>query len=74
MIDEPTTLFWESPDLTYTNSTSYMKNSELSELKLNQPANQQTPKVKPETMNPTKIQTLHQILHPYLVKAAAGLG
>src|SRR5579863_1930321 len=57
---------WESPDQTSTNLTSSTKNLDLSKLKLTQPANQKTPKVKFGTTNLSKILLVHQILRPYL--------
>src|SRR5579863_9179790 len=46
--------------------TSSTKNPDLSKLKLTQPANQKTPKVKFGTTNLSRLLIAHQILHPYL--------
>src|SRR5579863_4414722 len=57
---------WESPDPTSTNSTSSLKNPDLSKLKSTQPVNQKTPKAKFGTTNLSRILLAHQILRPYL--------
>src|SRR5579863_238260 len=49
-----------------TNSTSSLKNPDLSKLKLTQLANQKTPEAKFGTTNLSKILLAHQILRPYL--------
>src|SRR5579863_3949558 len=57
---------WENPDQTSTSLMSFMKNLDLSKLKLTQPVNQKTPKAKFGTTNLSKILLAHQILRPYL--------